>query len=130
MDARGPSPDDYVAPRVWAGLAVVAAASFVVTLDAMVLYVAFGDIRRDFPDVSAAALSWILSGYTIVIAAGMIGAGRWGDRLRRRRGFFAGLGGFTRASAVCAVPPGGGVLVPAQGLPGFWAPAPTPPAPA
>jgi len=29
----------------WAGLAVVAAASFVATLDAMVLYVAFGTIR-------------------------------------------------------------------------------------
>src|SRR5258705_376749 len=33
----------------------------------MVLYVAFGDIRRSFPEVSAASLSWILSGYTIVI---------------------------------------------------------------
>jgi|SRR5882724_5373041 len=78
-------PADEVAPRAWAGPAVVAAASFVATLDAMVLCVAFGSIRRDFPEVSAAALSWILSGYTIVIAAGMIGAGRWADRLGRRR---------------------------------------------
>ena len=85
MDARWPSPDDYVAPRVWAGLAVVAAASFVVTLDAMVLYVAFGDIRRDFPEVDAAALSWILSGYTIVVAAGMIGAGRRSECHTNRR---------------------------------------------
>src|SRR4030095_11949971 len=69
------------ARRAWAGLAVVAAACFVVSLDAMVLYVAFGNIRRDFPEVGAAALSWILSGYTIVVAAGMVGAGRWGDRL-------------------------------------------------
>ena len=70
MDRRRFPPDAEVAPRAWAGLAVVAAALFVATLDAMVLYVAFGTIRRDFPDVSAAALSWILSGYTIVIAAG------------------------------------------------------------
>jgi len=55
---RLPSADE-LAPRAWAGLAVVAAASFVATLDAMVLYVAFGSIRRDFPGVSAAALSWI-----------------------------------------------------------------------
>ena len=60
MDRRRLSPDDEIAPRAWAGLAVVAAALFVATLDAMVLYVAFGTIRRDFPDVSAAALSWIL----------------------------------------------------------------------
>jgi MFS family permease len=95
MDRRWLPPDDEVAPRAWAGLAVVPAASFVATLDAMVLYVAFGSIRRDFPDVSAAALSWILSGYTIVIAPGMMRAGRWADRLGRRRVFLAGTSVFT-----------------------------------
>src|SRR6266446_5975354 len=79
------SGDDEVTPRAWAGLAVVAAASFVASLDAMVLYVAFGDIRRDFPEVGAAALSWILSGYTIVVAAGMIGAGRCSECHTNRR---------------------------------------------
>src|SRR5215831_2695535 len=126
MDRRRFSPDDEVAPRAWAGLAVVAAALFVATLDAMVLYVAFGTIRRDFPDVSAAALSWILSGYTIVLAAGMIGAGRWADRLGRRRVFLAGMGVFTVASAICAVAPGAGVLIAARVLQGFGAAALTP----
>src|SRR5438128_74031 len=123
MDRRRFSPDEEVAPRAWAGLAVVAAALFVATLDAMVLYVAFGTIRRDFPDVSAAALSWILSGYTIVLAAGMIAAGRWADRLGRRRVFLAGMGVFTVASALCAVAPGVGVLVAARVLQGFGAAA-------
>ena len=50
MDRRRFPPDEEVAPRAWAGLAVVAAALFVATLDAMMLYVAFGTIRRDFPD--------------------------------------------------------------------------------
>ena len=40
MDRRRFYSDDEVAPRAWAGLAVVAAALFVATLDAMVLYVA------------------------------------------------------------------------------------------
>src|SRR6476619_1275946 len=114
MDRRRFSPDEEVAPRAWAGLAVVAAALLVTTLDAMVLYVAFGTIRRDFPDVSAAALSWILSGYTIVL-----GAGRWADRLGRRRVFLAGMGVFTVASALCAAAPGVGVLVAARVLQGF-----------
>src|SRR5258707_10674000 len=99
MDRRRFPPDEEVAPRAWAGLAVVAAAAFVATLDAMVLYVAFGTIRRDFPDVSAAALSWILSGYTIVIAAGVIGGGRWGERPGRGRVFFSGKGVFPLAFA-------------------------------
>src|SRR2546429_4379404 len=119
MDRRRFSPDEEVAPRAWAGLAVVAAALFVATLDAMVLYVAFGTIRRDFPDVSAAALSWILSGYTIVLAAGMIAAGRWADRPRRRRVFLPRLGGFTLAAAVFPGAAGvGGVLAP-SGRQGF-----------
>ena len=59
MKRRRRPPDDVVPPRACAGLVVVAAASFVATLDAMVLYVAFGSIRRDFPEVSAATLSWI-----------------------------------------------------------------------
>src|SRR5882762_4120878 len=126
MDRRRLAPDEEVAPRAWAGLAVVAAALFVATLDAMVLYVAFGTIRRDFPDVSAAALSWILSGYTIVLAAGVIGAGQWADRLGRRRVFLAGMGVFTVASALCAVAPGVGVLVAARVLQGFGAAALTP----
>src|SRR2546429_3042086 len=109
MDRRRFSPDEEVAPRAWAGLAVVAAALFVATLDAMVLYVAFGTIRRDFPDVSAAALSWILSGYTIVLAAGVIWAGPWGGRPRRRRVFFSGMGVFTLAPAPSAGAPGVGV---------------------
>ncbi len=126
MDGRSFCRDDDVAPRSWAGLAVVAAASFLVSLDAMVLYVAFGDMRRDFPDVGTAALSWILSGYTIVAAAGMIGAGRWADRLGRRRAFLCGMGLFTVASAICAVAPGAGVLIAARVLQGIGAAALTP----
>ena len=126
MDRHWVARADEVAPRAWAALAVVAAASFVATLDAMVLYVAFGSIRRDFPEVSAAALSWMLSGYTIVIAAGMIGAGRWADRLGRRRVFLGGMGVFTVASAICAVAPDAGVLIAARVLQGFGAAALTP----
>src|SRR5256886_9880027 len=99
MDRRRFSPDEEVAPRAWAGLAVVAAAMFVATLDAMVLYVAFGTIRRDFPDVSAAALSWILSGYTIVLAAGVIAAGPWAQSPRPRRGLFPRHVGLSLAAA-------------------------------
>src|SRR5258706_7809183 len=112
------SPDEEVAPRAWAGLAVVAAALFVATLDAMVLYVAFGSIRRDFPDVSAAALSWILSGYTIVLAAGGIGAGPRGHPPRARRVLFPRKGGFPPAPAPRPGAPGGRRPLPAPGPPG------------
>jgi EmrB/QacA subfamily drug resistance transporter len=126
MANRSIAADVPVAPRAWAGLAVVAAAAFVVSLDTMVLYVAFGDIRRAFPDVTAASLSWVLSGYTIVIAAGMIGAGRWADRLGRRRVFLAGVALFSVASAICAAAPTVGLLVAGRLLQGVGAAALTP----
>jgi EmrB/QacA subfamily drug resistance transporter len=126
MDSHSIDAGVPVAPRAWAGLAVVAAAAFVVSLDTMVLYVAFGDIRRDFPDVTAAFLSWILSGYTVVIAAGMIGAGRWADRLGRRRVFLVGMALFTVASAICAAAPGVALLVAGRVLQGMGAAALTP----
>jgi len=47
--------DDAVARRAWAGLGIVAGASFVTSLDALVLYVAFGAIHRDFPHIGAPA---------------------------------------------------------------------------
>ena len=56
----------------------------------------------------------------------MIRAGRWTDRLGRRRVFLAGVGVFTVASAICAVAPGVGVLVAARVLQGFGAAALTP----
>ena len=60
MDRHWVARADEVAPRAWAALAIVATAPFVATLDAMVLYVAFGSIRRDFPEVSAAAESEVV----------------------------------------------------------------------
>ena len=126
MKVCSTAPDASVAPRAWAGLSVVSAAAFVVSLDTMVLYVAFGDIRRDFPEITAASLSWILSGYTIVIAAGMIAAGRWADRLGRRRVFLTGMALFTVASAICAAAPGVGLLIAGRVLQGAGAAALTP----
>ena len=68
----------------------------------------------------------ILSGYTIVVGAGMVGAGRWADRLGRRRVFLGGMGVFTVASAICAVAPDAGVLIAARVLQGLGAAALTP----
>ena len=56
----------------------------------------------------------------------MIGAGRWADRLGRRRLFLAGMGLFTVASAICAAAPGVGLLVAGRVLQGVGAAALTP----
>src|SRR5512147_2222175 len=87
----------------WAILAVASIAVFMVFLDTQVLFVAFSDLRASFPDVSAAGLSWVLSAYTIVLAALLVPAGRLADRVGRKRVFLGALVVFTVASGLCAL---------------------------
>jgi EmrB/QacA subfamily drug resistance transporter len=104
-----PSQPRVIDPR--ATLAVASLASFMVFLDAQVLFVAFDDIRSSFPTVSFSTMSWTLSAYTIALAAALVPAGRMADRFGRRRAFVVGLIAFTLASALCALAPTAGLLV-------------------
>ncbi|MFF0281574.1 MFS transporter [Rhodococcus aetherivorans] len=97
--------------RIGPLLAVLSGAPFVASLDLFVLNVALGDIGTSYPGSSLGELSWVLSGYAIVYAALLVPLGRWADRIGRRRGFLAGLGLFTVASAACALSPSLWVLV-------------------
>ncbi len=102
-------PPRQVSP--WAVLGVASLAAFMVFLDTQVLFVAFDDIRRSFPSVSFATMSWTLSAYTIALAAALVPAGRMADRFGRRRVFLIGLVAFTLASVLCAFAPTAGLLV-------------------
>src|SRR3954471_11292985 len=92
-------------------LAVVSTAVFMASLDLFVVNIAFPDLARDFPDTSLAGLSWVLNGYAIVFAALLVPAGRFADRVGRKRCFLAGLGLFVAASAACAAAPSVELLV-------------------
>jgi EmrB/QacA subfamily drug resistance transporter len=95
----------------WAVLGIASLAAFMVFLDTQVLFVAFGDIRASFPDVSFATMSWTLSAYTIALAAALVPSGRLADRFGRRRTFLFGLVAFTLASALCAAATSPALLV-------------------
>src|SRR5919202_618949 len=73
-----------------------------------------GPPGRDYDGASLSAMSWILNAYAIVLAALLIPAGRWADRVGRKRGFMYGLALFTAASAVSAAAPSLEVLVGAR----------------
>ena len=85
----------------WPVFAVTVAAAFMVALDLSIVNVAFPSIKRSFPDVSTATLSWVLAAYSVVFGALLLGAGRIADRSGRRRIFLLGLLVFTaRLAAV------------------------------
>ncbi|MPY94575.1 MAG: DHA2 family efflux MFS transporter permease subunit [Acidimicrobiia bacterium] len=110
----------------WAVLAVASMAVFVVFLDTQVLFVAFADLRASFPAVSSADLSWVLSAYTIVLAAALIPAGRVADRIGRRRVFLAAFALFGLASLLCGIAPGPPSLIAARVLQAVGAAGVTP----
>ncbi len=96
---------DHDLARAWRTLRWSSAAVFMAFLDATILFVAFPSIRRSFPGVSVADLSWILNGYTVVYAALLVPAGGFADRLGRRQIFLRGVAIFTLGSFACLVAP-------------------------
>jgi EmrB/QacA subfamily drug resistance transporter len=93
---------------------VLALAVFMSSLDLFIVNLAFPYISRQYPGTSLSSLSWVLNGYTIVFAAVLVPAGRWADRIGRRRVFVAGLAGFTAGSVLCGLAPGVGLLIAAR----------------
>jgi len=87
----------------WPVFWVASAASFLVSLDATMLYAAFGALRQGFPSASAADLSWVLNAYTVVYAAMLIPAGGLADAYGRKRVFLFGMTVFIAASAACGL---------------------------
>jgi EmrB/QacA subfamily drug resistance transporter len=91
--------------------AVTVTGAFVVALDLSIVNVAFPSIEASFPDVATTTLSWVLSAYSVVFGALLLGAGRIADRSGRRRWFLRGLVVFTVGSLVCGLAPSAAFLI-------------------
>jgi MFS family permease len=107
----GVTPD---ARRVAAVVGVLSLAVFMSSLDLFIVNLAFPYIGREYHGTSLTSLSWVLNGYTIVFAAVLIPAGRYADRVGRRRLFVAGLALFSVASLACGLAPGVPALIAAR----------------
>ena len=72
----------------WAVLALVLAAECMDLLDGSIVNVAAPTISSDL-HASTAALQWIISGYALAFAIGLLTGARLGDRYGRKRLFVA-----------------------------------------
>jgi len=102
------------ARRVTAIVGVLAFAVFMSSLDLFIVNLAFPYISKQYPGTSLSSLSWVLNGYTIVFAAVLVPAGRWADRIGRRRVFAAGLAAFSAGSVLFGLAPGVDLLIAAR----------------
>ena len=100
-------------PKRWLILFVVLAAECMDLLDGTVVNVAAPTIHNDL-HTSSTGLQWIVGGYALAIAVGLLVGGRLGDLFGRRRMFLIGAAGFTAASTVCAFAPTTTVLIAAR----------------
>jgi EmrB/QacA subfamily drug resistance transporter len=95
--------------RRWT-LLVVCLATGVLLLNVAAPNVALPAVGRDL-GAELGVLQWVVSGYSLALAATLLTAGTLADLLGRRRMFVGGLVGFAAASAVCAVAPTALVLI-------------------
>jgi EmrB/QacA subfamily drug resistance transporter len=84
-------------PNRWLALALLAAAQFVVILDASIVNVALPSIGREL-QFSQDDLSWVVNAYVLVFGGFLLLGGRLADLLGRRRVFLSGLILFALAS--------------------------------
>jgi EmrB/QacA subfamily drug resistance transporter len=117
LSLAGPGPGAHPGPdgrRVTAIVGVLALAVFMSSLDLFIVNLAFPAIGHEYRATSLSLLSWVLNAYTIVFAAVLVPAGRWADRIGRRRLFVAGLAAFSAGSLLCGVAPGVAALIAAR----------------
>jgi EmrB/QacA subfamily drug resistance transporter len=99
-------------------LALLAAAQFVVVLDASIVNVALPSIKRDL-NFDNDSLSWVVNAYVLVFGGFLLLGGRLADLLGPRRVFIGGLLFFGVASFVGGLAQTEGQLVAARALQGL-----------
>jgi EmrB/QacA subfamily drug resistance transporter len=99
--ARASSPAQAESPPRFA-LPILLLGTFVITLDIFIVNVAIPSTQRDL-QAGSAAVQFIVAGYALAYAVGLITGGRLGDLFGRRRLFLMGMGLFTLASLGCGL---------------------------
>lgn len=99
------------------GLVTVLLVAFIGQVDMFIVNVAAPGIQRDL-GATFEELQFVVNGYVIAYAAGMVLGGRAGDRFGHRRIFNVGVVAFAVTSALCALSPSAPLLIVARALQG------------
>jgi EmrB/QacA subfamily drug resistance transporter len=108
--------------RKWLPLLAASLSTFMLLVDITVVSVAAPDLATDL-HASFTALQWTVDLYVLVLAALLMAAGTFADRLGHRRVFITGLVVFAVASLACGLAPDTGLLIAARGVQGAGAAA-------
>jgi MFS transporter, DHA2 family, multidrug resistance protein len=101
--------------REWTGLAVLALACVLYSMDLTVLHLAVPALSADL-EPSSAQLLWIVDIYGFLLAGALITMGTLGDRIGRRRLLLIGAAAFGVASVLAAFSTSAEMLIAARAL--------------
>lgn len=120
LDHHDQSQQVRPARRRWLMLTLLAWAQFMLIVDITVVQVALPSIGVDL-QLGRAALTGVVTTYTLVFGGLMVLGGRLADVLGARRTLLAGLVVFTAASLMCGLAGSGAVLIGARAVQGVGA---------
>ncbi|HET9170527.1 MAG TPA: MFS transporter [Actinospica sp.] len=101
---------DRYAQRRWLALPVILTGTFMTILDFFVVNVAIPSAQAEL-HASDAQIQFVVAGYGVAYAIGLITGGRLGDLYGRRRVFALGITLFTLASLLCGIAVNADMLV-------------------
>lgn len=101
--------------REWAGLAILALPTLLVSMDLTVLHLTVPGLTEDL-NPSSTQLLWIVDIYGFMIAGCLVTAGSLGDRIGRRRLMLYGAALFGVASVLAALSTSAATLIVTRGL--------------
>lgn len=88
--------------RKWLPLFVMGLAIVIIVLDTTLLNVALGTIVRDL-DTSIQSIQWVITAYSLTLAAFTITGGRFGDIFGRKKMFIVGAAIFALGSFIASI---------------------------
>jgi EmrB/QacA subfamily drug resistance transporter len=124
-DKPGAAGAEHAYPKRWTALMVMMLANFMNLLDVTIVNVALPSLQSGLGATSS-EIEWVVAGYVLVFALGLLPFGRLGDVRGKKRVFLVGVGAFTFASMLCGMAPGIDSLIVARLLQGAGAAVMTP----
>lgn len=115
MDGHAAAP---ASTRPWAGMALLALPTFLLGLDATVLYLVLPAMVAELAPSATEAL-WIMDAYGFLLAGLLVTMGTLGDRVGRRRLLMIGISAFAAVSVFAAFAPSAELLIAARALLGI-----------
>ncbi len=111
--AAAPTPLIFSSARGRWVIAATVLGSGIAFLDSTVVGIALPSIGREFHG-GVGTLQWVVTGYSLTLAAFLLLGGSLGDRYGRKRIFTVGVVWFAVASACCGIAPSAGLLIVAR----------------